>query len=215
MSINLFNGDCLEVMKGIESGSVDLILTDPPYGMMFKSNYRQNKYNPIKNDDNLNWLPELVGELYRVCKDNTAHYMFCSFHHIDIFKQEIQKRFKLKNILVWEKNNTSMGDLKGDFAPKVEFILFFHKGRRLIEGKRDPNIFRFKRTGNKNHPTEKPVDLCEYLITKFSSEGDCVFDPFMGSGTTGVACKNLDRKFIGIELDKDYFEIAKKRIGEV
>jgi site-specific DNA-methyltransferase (adenine-specific) len=105
-----------------------------------------------------------------------------------------------------------MGDLKADFAPKFEFVLFAQKGRRLINGKRDPNIFKFARTGNKNHPTEKPVDLNEYLLSKFSDEGQTILDPFMGSGTTGVACKNLNRNFIGIELDKEYYEIAKKRI---
>ena len=105
-----------------------------------------------------------------------------------------------------------MGDLKGDFAPKIEFILFLQKGRRLMNGKRDPNIFKFKRTNNQFHPTQKPVDLVEYLLTKFSDEEDRIFDPFMGSGTTGVACVNLNRKFVGIELDETYFQIAKKRI---
>lgn len=105
-----------------------------------------------------------------------------------------------------------MGDLRGDFAPKVEFIIFAHKGRELIRGKRDPNIFKFSRTGNDLHPTQKPVDLCEYLIAKFSDPGDVVFDPFMGSGTTGVAAKNLNRSFIGIEMDEGYFKIACERI---
>ena len=105
-----------------------------------------------------------------------------------------------------------MGDLKANFAPKIEFILFMQKGRKFINGKRDPNIFKFKRTNNNLHPTQKPLDLMEYLITKFTNENETVIDPFMGSGTTGVACKNLNRNFIGIELDKKYFEIAQKRI---
>jgi site-specific DNA-methyltransferase (adenine-specific) len=113
---------------------------------------------------------------------------------------------------VWEKNNTSMGDLKNDFAPKIEFILFLQKGQRLINGSRDPNIFKFNRTGNKIHPTQKPVDMIEYLLSKFSDENDTIIDPFMGSGTTGVACINTNRKFIGIEMDDNYFKIAKDRI---
>lgn len=133
----------------------------------------------------------------------------------DRYIQAISREvFKIKNILVWEKNNHGSGDLTGDFAPKHEFIIFLHKGRRLSNGKRDPNIFRFNKTGNKLHPTEKPVDLCEYLLEKFSDGGDLILDPFMGSGTAGVACRNLGRDFIGIELDKDYFEIAKERINE-
>ncbi len=212
--MRLLNEDCLVAMDRLiaEGVKVDAIITDPPYGMSFQSNYRKEKHNEIANDSSLEWVDDFIDKCYELSNDNTAHYMFSSFHNIDIFKQSIERRFKLKNILVWEKNNTSMGDLKGDFAPKVEFVLFFHKGRRLINGKRDPNIFKFARTGNNLHPTEKPIDMMEYLISKFTDEGQVVLDPFMGSGTTGVACKNLGRDFIGIELDKTYFNIAKERI---
>ena len=215
--IKLINGDCLEEMdKMIENKvQVDSVIIDPPYGMKFKSNYRKEKYQKIHNDNNLeDWLYEFVKKMDDITKNNTAHYVFCSYHHIDIFKQAFQERFTIKNILVWEKNNTSMGDLKGDFAPKVEFILFLHKGRRFINGKRTPNIFKFARTGNKLHPTQKPVDLMEHLIEKFTDEGDLILDAFMGSGTTGVAAKNLNRNFIGIELDKEYYNIAKDRIDK-
>ena len=210
--INLMLGDCLERMKEIPDGSVDMVLTDPPYGMDFQSNRRNEKYAKMKNDSCLNWLDFFSDELFRVSAENTAHYVFCSFHNVDKFKQSLEKNFKIKNILIWEKNNTSMGDLKADFAPKYEMIIFIQKGRRLINGKRDPNIMRFNRTGNKLHPTQKPVDLIEYLIEKFSDKGDTVLDPFMGSGSTGLACVNTNRRFIGIELDPDYFAIAKQRI---
>jgi site-specific DNA-methyltransferase (adenine-specific) len=209
----VYQGDCLEVMKDIEDKSIDMILTDPPYGMSFQSNHRKEQYAEITGDSSLDWLEEFVSQSYRVAKDNTAHYIFCSFHNIDIFKQAFENKFKIKNILVWEKNNTSMGDLKGDFAPKVEFILFIHKGRRLINGKRDPNIFRFSRTGNNLHPTEKPVDMFEYLLSKFSNQEELVLDPFAGSGTTGVACKNLNRNFILIEQDEKHCDIIQSRVG--
>ena len=212
--MKLIQGDCLEVMKTLEAGSVDMILTDPPYGMSFRSNYRKKKYRGIKSDTTLDWLDIFASECFRVAKNNTAHYVFCSFHNIDKFKRAFENQFKVKNILIWEKNNTSMGDLAGDFAPKYEMILFLHKGRRTINGKRDANILKFSKTGNNYHPTQKPVDMCEYLLAKFSDVGNTVLDPFMGSGTVGVACKNLNRDFIGIELDKTYFEIAKKRIAE-
>ena len=210
--INLLHGDCFDLLKDIPDESVDMILTDPPYGMNFQSSHRKTKYEKIKGDSNLDWLDDFVDEIYRVSKPNTAHYVFCSFHHIDKFKQAIEKKFKVKNILTWVKNNTSMGDLKGDFAPKTEFIIFFHKGRKLINGKRDPNVLEFKKTRNELHPTQKPVDMTEYLIGKFSDEGDVILDPFMGSGTTGVACMNTNRDFIGMELDENYFNIAKERI---
>jgi len=212
--IKLYNDDCLKRMdKLIKKGiKVDAIITDPPYGISFQSNYRKEKHNKIKNDNSLDWLSEFAEKCFAISNNNTAHYIFCSYHNIDKFKIAFEKYFKIKNILVWEKNNTSMGDLTGDFASKIEFILFIQKSRRLINGKRDPNIFKFNKTKNELHPTQKPVDLMEYLITKFSDDNDLIIDPFMGSGTTGVACKKLNRRFIGIELDEKYYKIAKKRI---
>lgn len=214
MMIDLYNGDCLEVMKSIPDGSVDMVLTDPPYGMSFVSGRRKIAYNPIDNDNSLEWIDELASECYRIAKDNTGHYVFCSYHHIDKFKQAFEKHFKIKNILTWVKNNHSMGDLKGDFASKTEFILFLQKGRCLIRGKRDCNVLQYARTGNELHPTQKPVDMLEFLISKFSDESMVICDPFMGSGSTMIACLNTNRKGIGIELDKHYFDIAQKRINE-
>ena len=212
--IELWRGDCLELMKNIPDGSVDLVLTDPPYGMAFKSNYRKEKYNEIKNDKSLEWLEKYVGECFRILKRNTAAYFFCSWHNVDVFKQAIEKKFKIKNILIWEKNNTSMGDLKASYAPKYEMITFAHKGRKLLNGFRYADIVKANRTGSKLHPTEKPVDLLELFIKNSSDEGAVVFDGFMGSGSTGVACVNTNRNFIGIEIDEGYFNIAKKRIEE-
>ena len=210
--IELWHGDCLELMKNIPDGYVDLVLTDPPYGMAFKSNYRKEKYNEIKNDKSLEWLEKYVGECFRILKHNTAVYFFCSWHNVDVFKQAIEKKFKIKNILIWEKNNTSMGDLKASYAPKYEMIIFAHKERRLLNGFRYADIIKANRTGNKLHPTEKPVDLLELFIKNSSDENAVVFDGFMGSGSTGVACVNTNRNFIGIELDDRYFQIAKQRI---
>ena len=149
-------------MKDIPDGSVDMVLTDPPYGIDFRSNYRKQKYQSIKNDKSLDWLESFVDELHRILKENTAVYCFCSWHNVDLFKKVFEQKFKIKNIIVWEKNNTSMGDLKGSYAPKHEFVIFAHKGRRLINGFRYPDIIKAKRTGNKHHPTEKPVETTKY-----------------------------------------------------
>ncbi len=213
--ISIFNNNNLDILphlRELTGCTVNCILTDPPYGMDFQSNYREVKYKKIKNDACLDWLDEFSKLCFDIAANNSAHYIFCSFHSIDKFKQSFERYFKIKDILVWKKNNTGMGDLKGSFAPKHEFILFMQKGRRLINGTRDCNILEFSRTNNKFHPTEKPVDLCEYLLEKFTDIGDTVLDPFMGSGTTGVSCKNMGRNFIGIEEDDVYFETAYKRI---
>ena len=216
--IKLYNDDCLKVMDElIEQGiKVDAIITDPPYGMSFQSGQRKEKYKKIENDDNLDWLDDFVDKSFKLLKDNTHAYFFCSHHNVDVFKQSLQKKFNVKDILIWEKNGFGSGDLLGDYAPKYEMIFYCHKGRRLLNGNRDENVLHFDRTGNKNHPTEKPVYLLSYLVKKSTSENELVLDPFMGSGSTGVACRQTSRNFIGIELDKNYYEIANKRIyGEM
>lgn len=213
--MKLYQGDCLEIIGGLPDKSIDMILSDPPYGMGYKSNYRTQSHKAIANDKSLDWLDPFFALAYDKAKDNTAHYIFCSWHNVDLFKQAAERNnFKVCDLIVWEKNNTGMGDLKGTFAPKCEFILHIKKGKRHIEGTRDPNIIRYPRTDNKLHPTQKPVGLCEYLISKFSKQGETILDPFMGSGTSGIAALNMGRDFIGIELDSDYYAIAERRINE-
>ena len=213
----LMQGDCLERMEGIPDGSIDMILTDPPYGMDFQSNRRvvKDKFSKIENDKNVDWLPELLQGCYRAMADNSAIYCFCSWHKIDIFKQEIEKLFKIKNVIVWVKNNHGSGDLKGAYAPKHEFVIYAHKGRSLFRDKRMPDVMEYPKTHSSKlqHPTEKNTDMLELFIRNNSDEGQTILDPFMGSGSTGVACKNLNRKFIGIELDEEYFKIAQDRIS--
>ena len=214
--IELIHGDCLEEMKKIPDGSIDMVLTDPPYGMSYQSNRRvaTDKFNKFSNDNNLEWLNGFVNECYRVMKEDTALYMFCSWHHIEVFKKAVEGRFKLKNIIVWNKNNHGSGDLKGSYAPKHEFVLYAHKGRSLFREKRLPDVMDFPKIASVklHHPTEKNVDMLSVFIANNSDATQTILDPFMGSGTTGVACKNLNRSFIGIELDSTYFEIAKQRI---
>lgn len=211
--IDLRQGDCLEVMKSIPDDSVDMVLADPPYGMSFQSGRRKVKHRAIENDDTLLWIDDFMSQCSRIAKGDTAHYFFCSWHNVDIFKQAAEKYFKVKNVLVWVKNNHGSGDLLADYAPKHELVLFCHKGRRKYNGKRECNILEFAKTNNALHPTQKPVDMLEFMIEKFSDEGQVVIDPFMGSGSTGVACVNTNRKFIGIELDETYFKVAQSRIN--
>lgn len=217
MGYKLYKGDCLEVMDKLikQNVKVDAIITDPPYGMDYRSNYRKEKYEKISNDNNLSFLDDFFQKCDKLLKDDTHIYCFCSWHNIDKFKIGFEKYFKLKNIIVWEKNNTSMGDLKGSYAPKHEFILFGHKGRRLRNGKRLPDVLQANRTGNKLHPTQKPISLLQIFIYQSSNEDEIILDPFMGSGSTGVACLNTNRKFIGIELDEKYFNIAKNRLENI
>ena len=220
MSYKLYQGDCLEVMGGIKDKSVDLIVTDPPYLMDYQSNRRkkEDRFDKIKNDKgNYMLIQDYLEECHRIMKDNTAIYCFCSWHNIDFFKNEFEKHFKLKNILVWNKNNHGTGDLKGSYAPKHEFILFGHKGRTLLREKRIADVIDCpKISSNKlTHPTEKPQDLLEIFIKQSSDEGSIIFDGFMGTGSCGIAAKKLSRNFIGIELDEKYFNVAKDRLENI
>ena len=220
MSYKLYQGDCLEIMGGIKDKSVDLIVTDPPYLMDYQSNRRkkEDRFDKIKNDKgNYMLIQDYLEECHRIMKDNTAIYCFCSWHNIDFFKNEFEKHFKLKNILVWNKNNHGTGDLKGSYAPKHEFILFGHKGRTLLREKRIADVIDCpKISSNKlTHPTEKPQDLLEIFIRQSSDVGSIIFDGFMGTGSCGIAAKKLNRNFIGIELDEKYFNIAKNRLENI
>ena len=220
MSYKLYQGDCLEIMGGIKDKSVDLIVTDPPYLMDYQSNRRkkEDRFDKIKNDKgNYMLIQDYLEECHRIMKDNTAIYCFCSWHNIGFFKNEFEKHFKLKNILVWNKNNHGTGDLKGSYAPKHEFILFGHKGRTLLREKRIADVIDCpKISSNKlTHPTEKPQDLLEIFIRQSSDVGSIIFDGFMGTGSCGIAAKKLNRNFIGIELDEKYFNIAKDRLENI
>lgn len=209
------NMDCLLGMKSIDNKSCDLLLTDVPYGMEFQSNHRKVKHTKIQNDNNLDWLPDWVKEIDRIMKNDSHLYIFCSHHNIEIFKSEIQKYRKVKNILIWEKNNTGMGDLYGDYAPKYEFVLFCSNGKKKLNGGRDSNIIKANRTQNNLHPTEKPVDLMEYFIHKSSEENDIVVDTFAGSGATPIGAKNTRRNYIAFEIEEKHCKTINKRLTQV
>ena len=215
----LFNDDCLEVMKNMEDESVNIIVTDPPYLINYSRHDKNSRFSkPIKNDDNPQLIKDYIRECYRILKNNSAMYMFTNYKTVDFFKQELEKcGFNVKNIIVWDKERNGMGDLSTTFGYSYEFIFFVSKGQPKIRGKRIPDVWRFKRVSSKNqvHQNQKPVDLLEQCIEKSSDENDIVFDGFIGSGSTGVAALNLHRKFVGVELDPQYFEIAKNRIQDV
>jgi len=188
--------------------------------MNYKSNRRikQEKFDYIMNDINSEeMIIKYIEECFRILKDNTAIYLFCSWHHIDFFKQEFEKYFKLKNLIVWSKNNHGSGDLKGAYAPKHELILYGHKGRSLFREKRIPDVIDFPKVPSKQllHPTEKPVGLLELFIKNSSDKDNIIFDGFMGSASTVIACLNTGRQYIGFELDNKYYNIANERVNQL
>ncbi len=219
---NIYNMDCLDGMRLMlhQGIKVDCVITDPPYLIDYKTNYRQNKDHKfckaIENDNNPQLIIDLMPLLYEVMKENTPLYMFCGSDYIDFFMQEVKKYFTLKNIIVWDKGNHTAGDLQAQYGKRYEFIIYANKGRALFNAgvNRDVDIWRVPRVaGNEQiHQNQKPIDLISKILNIHSKQGDLILDPFMGSGTTAVVCHKLQRNYMGFEIDHEYFEIASKRI---
>ena len=191
----LYEGDARDVVDAIDDWHS--LLTDPPYGMAFRSNHRSIKHDAIDNDeteDCLKWACALYA--------SHSKYVFCRWDNITSVD-------KPKSLVTWVKNNWSMGDLDHEHARQTEVALFYVGPDHFFPHGRPTDVIEAPRTGNTYHPTEKPVQLMRAMAEW--TDGT-VLDPFMGSGTTGVACAQLGRRFIGIELDPDYFDIACERI---
>ena len=233
--MELYNGNCLEVMKTLPNQSVDMVLCDLPYGST------KNSWDTIIPFD------ELWDSLLPLCKDTTPIVLFGNQPFTSLLVTSNINMFRYS--LVWVKNKFS-DFLNAKRKPmKVnEDILIFYKKQPTYnpqytygepykrwntqeavdkqtnygkhkqnvsqsDGKRLPTtVLNFNRVERPVHPTQKPVDLLEWLIKTYSNKGNTILDMCMGVGSTGVACKNTNRNFIGIELDKNYFNIAKERI---
>lgn len=213
--------DCIEGMRAISDDSVDLIVSDPPYLIAYETNHRKDKTHdfcsPIANDSNPQIIKDYMRECYRILKQDHAFYAFCSSKTLDFFKSAAQDaHFKLKNTIIWVKNNWTAGDLQAQFGQQYEPILLLNKGRAFIKGKRLSDVWAFDRVvGPKQvHQNQKPVSLIEQCILKHSDPGDVVFDGFMGSGTTAIAARNTGREFLGFEIESRYFDIIAKRLKE-
>ena len=221
-NIDLRLGDCLEILKTIPSESIDCLVTDPPYKIITGGDSNgKNSVRPkgiLKGNRELmktipkfsDWLPEM----FRVLKDGSQNYVMVNSSNLLKMANEIEKTgFKIQNFLIWQKNNCTPSQF---YMKNCEYTLFFRKGKSKyindIGGSKTVHSFN-NIIGNKLHPTEKPIDLMEFYIRNSTNENDIVLDPFMGSGTTMVACKNLNRKGIGIEKEQMYFDIATKRLS--
>jgi DNA modification methylase len=190
----IIQGDCLEVMKSLPDKSIDLIVTDPPYGLGKKMKGGSWGVTATENKVMLEWdafIPtkEYFDEMIRISK----------------------------NQIIWGGNYYGLPPsrcwlawIKPNFPSASDFELAwtsFDKTSKMFRESRNPD-------GKRQHPTQKPISLMEWCIEKYSKEGDTILDPFAGSGTTGVACKNLNRNYILIEKEPEYIEIIKKRLGE-
>ena len=194
----ILNCDCLEIMKDIPDNSVDLVLTDPPYGINADKGIGRSIRQGIEagkiesgNWDNKPPKKEYFNEIFRISK-----YQI-------IFGGNYFSLPNSKSFIIWDKGETMYGR---DFA-ECEFA--------WITPDKPAKIFKKSPTQlNRIHPTQKPLELFEWCLVNYSQENDLILDPFLGSGTTAVACQNLKRNFIGIEISEKYCEIARQRLRQ-
>ena len=216
----IYNLDVLELLKNIEYECVDLVVTDPPYkvisggkphkkgqpsGMLSKNDGKIFKHNDIKPEI---WIPEI----YRVLKEGSHCYIMTNTINLENYLRICRETgFGLHNVLCWEKNNVTPSRW---YMKNCEFTLFLRKGKaKTINNVGSKMIHQFDNIiGNKIHPTEKPVELMKFYIANSSNIDDLVFDPFSGSGSTLIAAKELGRKYLGCEIDKEYYDISLNRL---
>ena len=223
----LINGDAIEFMKTLENESVDLIVTDPPYKVTSRGNagssggmmqtklsmqgkiFKHNDIKPI----------EYIPEFYRLLKDGSHCYIMTNHINLqEMLNTATECGFHFIKSLIWNKGNKIMGQF---YMSQFEYILFFRKGKgKKINkcGTADilniPNKKTKDENGKNIHDTEKPVELMKILIENSSQEDELVLDPFLGVGAVGIACKELGRDYIGVELDENYYNIACSRIND-
>ncbi len=212
----IYQQDCIEGMKMIPEESVDVIITDPPFGINLTPQRKSSKFKgtTVNNDDTLDWLPELVSEYKRILKPNSVGYVFCNWQKYDVFKQALEKEFTIKNCLVWNKDWFGMGN---NWRPNHEFVIVITNGKFKTKSNNKSNILTQRRVAPQKltHSCEKPVALIEEIIEESCEEGSIILDSYLGTGATAVAALRTNRNFIGFELESEYVQIANQRLENV
>lgn len=211
----LYCGDCLAILPTLEAGSVDAVVTDPPYGMSFQSAWRieSERFAKIANDEQpfIWWCPQAA----RVVCDAGCVLTFCRWDDAEAFRLALGwASLRVRSQLVWDRGNHGLGDLYGAPAPRHDTIWFAVKGRFQFHDRRPPSVLTHMRLAGDalEHPNEKPLALMVCIAGDYCPPDGQVLDPFAGSGTTGVACIQTGRRFIGIEIDPKYCAIAANRM---
>lgn len=221
VSDNIILGNSLEILETLEDGCIDIILTDPPYGIDYVSN-RSIYDNTITKrgllndgkDEAFDLLDKICEVLQRKTAENSHLYFFCSWSVFSKFETIISKYFTIKTPIVWDKGNKGSGDLDNDWGNQTEIVIYCVKGKKLVNNRRG-NLISVPRlhTSKMIHPTQKPNELIKQILEVSFTDGDFIVDPFMGSGSTVKVCNELKAKCLGIELDKEMFNIANNYIN--
>lgn len=199
----------MRLLPKLADASIDLILTDPPYGIQYRS--RNNKTIAGDKRPFIWWLYDA----FRVLKEDGCLLCFTRWDVMEAWRNAIQYAgFTVRSCIVWDKELHGMGNTKAAFAPRHELLLFADKGGFSFPGGRPVDVLQSRKVPSAHmiHPTQKPVALLMELIGAVTEPGDTVLDPFVGSGSTAEACVKLNRIFIGMELEKDYCQQARRRV---
>lgn len=215
-AVTIYHGDCREILPKL-GGGVDLLLSDPPYGVAYATAWRSRGdelRKPIAHDENLDVVAEAWPQAMAMLSENRHWYAFASPRRI----AEAGRIFLgAKHILAWDKGDRgTVGDLECGFGEAWEAIFYGMKGRRPINGSRPRTVIRYDWSAAMDpvHPTVKPCPLLGKMINWSTEKGEMVLDPFMGSGTTIRAARDLGRRAIGIELEEKYCEAAARRLSQ-
>lgn len=203
---SVLHGDCVNLMRCLPHASVDFILTDPPYLV----NYRSRDGRRVLNDDSSAWLKPAFAEMARVLKPRSFCVSFYAWNRVELFMQAWRDAgLRPVGHLVFRKR----------YASSQRFLRYHHEAAYLLAKGNVapapdtiPDVIDWKYTGNRLHPTQKPVDSLKPLIANFTAPGELVLDPFCGSGSTLVAARELGRSFLGMELDADHHRTAAERL---
>ena len=215
----IYFADSLQSLRRVRDDSIDLILTDPPYGQDYSTGRQKHtirRTTRIPNDAGELDIERVMFEFDRVTKRESHCYIFTSWKTVDLWKRPFERFFVLKNILIWSKDNHTAGDLAWSFAQSYEMILFGMKGRKKLSGRRDRDSVYLPKVKShaQAHLLQKPTQLIKYLIEKSSCPGDLVLDPFAGSGTTGTCCLETGRDSVQFEMDRRHRTVILRRMKE-
>jgi site-specific DNA-methyltransferase (adenine-specific) len=206
-------GDCRQAIATLPDASIDLLLTDPPYGIDYESPTRIIPFPHMVDDDTsaATLLDEAFGCVRAKLRPSTPVCVFTSWKTLLEMVNVVANHFTVRRTLSWAKNVWGVGDLEGNYGDQHELVIFADNGPRRLTGR----ALRCDRVGTNQlrHPTQKPVPLLQDLISKLSREGDTVLDPFMGSGSTCVAARKTQRRYIGIEIDQQWYAQALQRLA--
>ena len=205
-----YTADALQLLPTWPSAWADVLVTDPPYGNAAR--YGRAGRRIIGDEHPLVGL-QAVAASYRLLKRNATAYVFCAAHHVGFLEHFFLRysEFQRRELLVWDKRKPGFGR---PFRRVHECILVLEKGRPRYRDTNIPTVLSVSRADTTDHPHAKPPELLERLIRASSDSGDVVLDPFAGSGSTAVAARNADRRFVGIEIDPAYAELARRRTQE-